>query len=76
MQTLEKMSQRGSPTGVIEEVAQCAKGILLSWAPYILTLFLEDCKDAHDLGSEFHDSWPIILISLVGWGEPKYSEFY
>jgi hypothetical protein len=29
-----------------------------------------------DLGYKFHYSWLIILISLVGWGEPKYNAFY
>jgi hypothetical protein len=52
------------------------KGTLLSWTPYLLDLFLDDYKDAQDLGTEFHYSWLIILITLVGWGEPKYNGFY
>jgi hypothetical protein len=39
-------------------------------------LFLDDCKDAHDLGTNFHHAWLIIFIELVGWGEPKYISFY
>jgi hypothetical protein len=37
---------------------------------------LDDCKDAQDLGTKFHYAWLIILIALVGWGEPKYNGFY
>jgi hypothetical protein len=37
---------------------------------------LDYCKDAQDLGTEFHYAWMRILISLVGWGEPKYNGFY
>jgi hypothetical protein len=48
---------------------------MLSWAPYLLNLFLDDCKDAQDLGTEFHYSWLIVLIALIGWGEPTYSHF-
>jgi hypothetical protein len=39
-------------------------------------LFLDDCKDAQDLSSEFHYPWLIILIELIAWGEPKYNVFY
>jgi len=73
---LRKCHKEKSPAGVIATVTQCAKGSLLSWAPYLLNLFLEDCKDAQDMGSNFHYSWLIILIELVGWGEPKFNEFY
>jgi hypothetical protein len=30
---------------------QCAKGTTLNWAPYLLNLFLDDCKDAQHLGT-------------------------
>jgi hypothetical protein len=43
------------------------------WAPYLFYSFLEDCKDTHDWGSEFHYSWLLILI--VGWKELTYSMF-
>jgi hypothetical protein len=52
------------------------KGSLLSWDPYLLNLFLDDCKDTQDLGTKFHYSWLIVLITLVGWGDPTYSAFY
>jgi hypothetical protein len=51
LQDALKMSQGGSPCGVIAAAAQCANGTLLSWAPYLLNLFLDDCKDAQDLGT-------------------------
>jgi hypothetical protein len=33
------------PTGVVAIAAHCAKGSSMSWGPYILNYFLEDCKD-------------------------------
>jgi hypothetical protein len=48
---LRKCRKEEAPAGVIAAVTQCAKGSLLSWAPYLLNLFLDDCKDAQDLGS-------------------------
>jgi hypothetical protein len=36
---------------------------------------LDDCQDAQDLGTEFHYSWLLILIALVGWRHPKYNIF-
>jgi len=68
---LRKCHKEEAPTRLIEAFAQCIKGSLLSWDPYLLNLILGDCKDAQDLGSKFHYPWLIILIALVGWGEPK-----
>jgi hypothetical protein len=73
---LRKCRKEEAHAGVIAVVVQCAKGTLLIWSPYLLNLFLEDYKDAQDLGTEFHYAWMIILIYLVGWGEPKYNRFY
>jgi hypothetical protein len=63
---LRKCRKEESPAGVISAVVQCTKGSLHSWTPYLLKLFLDDCKDAQDLGSEFHYPWLIIFITLVG----------
>ena len=60
---------------VVAAIAQCAKGTTLNWAPYLLNLFLYDCKDAQDLGTKFHYSWLINLIALIRWKEPKYLFF-
>jgi hypothetical protein len=61
--------------GVVIVTMQCAKGSSMSWAPYLLNSFLEDCKDTQDWGSEFHYSWLLILIGLIGWKEPVYSKY-
>jgi hypothetical protein len=42
-------------------------------APYLLNMFLDDYKDSHELGTEFHYSWLIMLIALIRWKEPTYS---
>jgi hypothetical protein len=47
----------------------------MSWGPYLLNLFLENCKDTEDWGSEFHYSWLLILIGLIGWKELVYSKY-
>jgi hypothetical protein len=72
---LRKCRKEEVPVGVVTAAAQCTEGTMLSWAPYLLNMFLEDCKDAQDLGTEFHYSWLLILIALVGWREPKYTYF-
>jgi hypothetical protein len=36
---------------------------------------MEDYKDAQDLDTEFHYSWLLMLIALMGWKEPPYSYF-
>jgi hypothetical protein len=74
--SLRKCRKEEAPARVIVAVAQCTKGILLSFTPYLLNLFLDDYKYAQDLGTNFHYVWLIILISLVGWGEPKYNGFF
>jgi hypothetical protein len=48
---LRKCRKEEAPTGVIAAATQCMKGTLLSWSPYLLNLFLDDCKDAQDLGT-------------------------
>jgi hypothetical protein len=63
------------PKGVVVVAMQCAKGRSMSWAPYFLNSFLEDCKDTQDWGFEFHYSWLLIFIALVGWKEPTYNMF-
>jgi hypothetical protein len=54
---------------------QCAKGSSMSWAPYLLNSFLEDCKDTQDWGFEFHYLWLLIIIGLIGWKEPTYNKY-
>jgi hypothetical protein len=72
---LRKCRREEVPAGVVAVAAQCAEGTTVSWAPYLLNLFLDDCKDAQDLGTEFHYSWLITLIAFMGWKEPRYVVF-
>jgi hypothetical protein len=43
---LRRCCKEEAPAGVIEAFVQCAKGSLLSWAPYLLKKKKDDCKDA------------------------------
>ena len=43
---LRKCHKEESPVELIATTTQCMKGSLLSWVPYLLNLFLENCKDA------------------------------
>jgi hypothetical protein len=61
--------------GLVTAATQCVEGTILNWAPYLLNLFLDDCKDVQDLGTKFHYSWLLILIALIGWKEPNYLFF-
>jgi hypothetical protein len=72
---LRKCHREEVPAGVVAVAAQCAEGTSMSWASYLLNLFLDDCKDAQDLGTEFHYSWLITLIAFMGWKEPRYVVF-
>jgi hypothetical protein len=72
---LRKCRKEEVPTGVVAAAAQCANGTMLRWPPYLLNMFLDDCKDAQDLSIDFHYSWLLILIALVWWREPPYSYF-
>jgi hypothetical protein len=72
---LRKCRKEEVSAGVFAAAAQSANGTMLSWAPYILKLFLDDYKYVQDLGIYFHYSWLLILIVLVGWREPPYSYF-
>jgi hypothetical protein len=72
---LRKCWKEEAPTGFIAVAAQITKGVMFSWAPYLLNQFLVDFRDAQDNGTEFHYSWMIILIALAGCQEPKFSVF-
>jgi hypothetical protein len=72
---LRKCHKEEVPVRVIVAAVECVKGTMLSWAPYLLNLFLEDCRDGNNLGTKFHYSWLLILIALIGWKEPQYTYF-
>jgi hypothetical protein len=48
---LKKCRKEEFSAEVVIATTQCAEGTTLSWAPYLLNLFLDDCKDAQDLGT-------------------------
>jgi hypothetical protein len=48
---LRKCRKEEVPTCVIASTAQCEKGAVLIWIMYLLNLFLDDCKYAHDVGT-------------------------
>jgi hypothetical protein len=52
------------------------KGELDELGPLSTEMFLEDCKEVKGWGSEFHYSWLLILIALMGWQEPTYNLFF
>jgi hypothetical protein len=64
---MRKCRREEVPSRVVVVAAKCVEGTSMSWAPYLLNLFLEECKDAQDLGTEFHYSWLITLIAFMGW---------
>jgi hypothetical protein len=43
--------------------------------PYLLNQVLVDYMDVQDNGIQFHYSWLLIVISLVGWNEPRFLMF-
>jgi hypothetical protein len=72
---LRKCCKEEVPAGIVTYVAQCANDTMLSWAAYLRNLFLDNNKDARDLGKELHYSWLMILIELIRWKEPPYYYF-
>jgi hypothetical protein len=48
---LGKCRREKVPARVVTIAAQCTEGTIVSWAPYLLNLFLDDCKDVQDLGT-------------------------
>jgi hypothetical protein len=48
---LKKFREEEVLARVVTIATKCAEGAILSWAPYLLNLFLEDCKDMQDLGT-------------------------
>jgi hypothetical protein len=72
---LRKCHREEVSTGVVIVATQCVEGTTVSWAPYLLNFFLYGCKDAKDLGTKFHYSWMLILIAIMGWKEPSYTDF-
>jgi hypothetical protein len=72
---LRKCRKEEVLAGVVTVAAQCANDTMLDWAPYLLNLFLDACKDMQNLGTELYYSWLLILIALIEWKKPPYSYF-
>jgi len=64
---LRKCKKEEVPFKVFIVAAPCVEGTTLSWAPYLLNLFLEDWKNVKDLGIEFQYSWLLILMAIHGY---------
>lgn len=50
-------------------------GVTISWAHFLVEEFRVDFLEAQEKKSPFHYSWMLILIALIGWGEPVDSSF-
>jgi hypothetical protein len=48
---LRKCCKEEGPIGVIAVATQSVEGTMLGYDLYLLNMFLEDCKDTHDLGT-------------------------
>jgi hypothetical protein len=60
---LKKFCKEEVHAQVVAVATQCVERTMLSWAPYLLNLFHEVCRDAQDLGIEFHYSSILIFIN-------------
>ena len=58
------------PAPIVSIAANYAKGYSYKWTAYISREFLADICDAQEKGRDFHYSWLLVLIALVGWREP------
>jgi hypothetical protein len=72
---LRKCRREEVLAGVVAVATQCAKDTTMSWAPCLLNIFLYDCKYAQYLCTKFHYSWLTMLITFMGWREPRYVTF-
>jgi hypothetical protein len=45
------------------------------WATFLVNQLLMDSREAQDKGKLFHYAWLLILITLLSWREPKYTQF-
>jgi hypothetical protein len=60
----------------LSQLQHSAQRKLCSAGPsYLLNMLLHDCIDVRDLGTKFHYSWLLMLISLIEWREPQYTYF-
>ena len=71
-----KIVQKNRPnqctSGVISCAEQCAKGVQMNQSMFLLNQLMEDIVLVQEGRRPFTYSWLLILITLVGWMEPKY----
>jgi hypothetical protein len=68
---LRKFCKDEVPTTVITTMEKCTEGVQMNWDTFVVNLFLIDCIESQEKGMQFHYSWLLILIALVGWKEPS-----
>jgi hypothetical protein len=59
------------PAGAVLLGAAVAKGTEFNWCQYLLNEFLDELNDTQENVGQFHFTWLIIVITFVGWKEPK-----
>jgi hypothetical protein len=60
---------------VVDLTGKCVEGMQMNWVNYLVNELEKDCREAQDLGYEFHYSWLIILITFVTWKMPEGATF-
>jgi hypothetical protein len=55
---------------MVDLAGKCVEGMQMNWVNYLINEIEKDCREAQDLGYEFHYSWLIILIAFVAWHMP------
>ena len=75
----DKLVRKKDPTQVtgfvVDLVGKCVEGMQMNWASYLINELEKDCREAQDLGYEFHFSWMIVLIAFVAWKMPEGATF-
>jgi hypothetical protein len=63
-------------TGFVVDLAgKCVEGLQMNSENYLVNELEKDCREAQDLGYEFHYSWWIILIEFVARKMPEGATF-
>jgi hypothetical protein len=52
---------------VVDLIEKCVEGLQMNWVNYLINELEKYCREAQDLGYEFHYSWLIILIAFLAW---------
>jgi hypothetical protein len=60
---------------MVELTGKCVEGLQMNWEIYLIDEVEKDCREAQELGYEFHYSWLIISITFMAWQMPKGATF-